>query len=190
MHELRYAPDTSSSGIDPSFLIPGWRLGPIRFEAKPHIYQTNFGDLSDAALKSTDYSRAVCSVEIRRETLAYSLKVLFGVYVAVFIALVALVIHPVELCSRFTLGAGAVFAVIGNYLVVSSNMPESSQLTLIDKMHLLAGIAIGLTIAVSAITFPLHRLGRDRVSIAVDRIALLLIVGAFLIVNVALFVGR
>src|SRR4051812_4893871 len=41
--ELLYIPDTTNSNIEPDVVIPGWTIGKLSFESKPHKYSSNFG---------------------------------------------------------------------------------------------------------------------------------------------------
>jgi hypothetical protein len=91
--------------------------------------------------------------------------------VSIFIALSALWIKPSNLDPRFGLPVGAAFALIASLFVVASNLPEAAQLTIMDKLHIIAGILIVSVIFESVLSLKLDEIGRVRESKWLDRFA-------------------
>ena len=63
-------------------------------------------------------------------------------------------------------------------------LPDSSQLTLIEKLHIVADATILLSLIVSATSLCLHEKGRQRASWILDRYVGILIIGIYVSLNV------
>jgi hypothetical protein len=99
------------------------------------------------------YSAINYPVEIFREHpwLLFS-KLLLGMYVAFFVAFIALFIDIHETHPSFDLPVGGLFAAIANKYIIESILPQSSRFTLVDKLHSITIISILVIIAYSAFT--------------------------------------
>jgi hypothetical protein len=120
--------------------------------------------------------------------MVYSLKVLIGMYVAVCIAFLAFFIKPSNLAPRFGVGTSAIFAAIASQYVMAATLPESGQLTLVEKLHVVAETTILLSLIVSVVSLFLHERGRQQASWRLDKIVGSLIIVAYVALNAWLIV--
>jgi len=139
---LKYISDNKNCGIDRNLSLIGWELDNLFTRVTDYSYNTNYGDLELGEKKASLYSRFICSIELERPSIKFAFKQFYGLYIAALIGLATLFINPKHSSPRFSLSVGAVFTVMGNHFVVASNLPETSQLTLVDKLHIYAGFVI------------------------------------------------
>ena len=86
--------------------------------------------------------------------------------------------------SRFGLGVGALFAVIGNKYIIDSALPESSSFTLVDMLHGLTLFFILATIAANAYSLNLIKKDKAARGYKIDRLASRIVLVAYVILNV------
>ncbi len=168
--KLKYLPDTENCGINPGVQVPGWAVAKTLVSTIPHTYKTNYGDISLPTNSESVYARFIYALDLVRPGLGYFVKSFFTVFMATIIALIALFIKPTDLDPRFGLGAGALFAAVASEVVIASSLPETSILTLVDKLHIIAIFFIFITIAESIISLRLFTTGREEMSRSLDRI--------------------
>src|SRR5262249_13888434 len=116
---------------------------------------TNYGDVDLPTEHESAYSRFQFSLPVKRNGWGYFLKLLFGLYVATIISFIAFLIEPSHFDPRFGLGVGAIFAAVASQYVVSSALPETSTLTLVDTLHILSFIVILISISESTLSLKL-----------------------------------
>jgi hypothetical protein len=172
---LRYVIDDEPSRIDENCQLPGWILEQPRANSVIHTYPTNYGDLDAIRSHECRFSRFVLDVPMRRASGIYFLKVLNGLYISVLIAFLTFFIKPGNLEARFGTGVGAVFAAIASQYVIAAGLPENNQLTLVDKLHVVATTAILLSMVESAASLYLFESDRAQLSRKLDRAALVLL---------------
>jgi hypothetical protein len=108
-------------------------------------------------------------------------------FASVAIALLPLFIKPVHVDPRFGLGAGAVFAAVGNFFVTASLLPRAQQITLADMINVIALITIFLTLVQSAISLYLYdSLGLKKLSRFFDRVFFVVFATGYVGLNIAL----
>lgn len=117
----------------------GWRRPPIEATMEIRLFPR----------APTEYSRFTLPLQFKREGLGYFIKTFFGLFVAASIAFLAFFMKPIDLDPRFGLGVGAIFAAIASEYVIVGALPESSGLSLADKLHVIAFSAILLSIVQS-----------------------------------------
>jgi hypothetical protein len=120
---------------------------------------------------------------INREASGLFWKMFLGMYLAFLIAYVCFFIHADGMESRFGLGVGSLFAVIGNKYIIDSALPESSSFTLVDLLHGITLFFILATIASNA--YCLNLIKKDKVDRAYrfDAIAARVVIVAYLLLN-------
>jgi hypothetical protein len=149
---VAFIPDEAGSRISPSVEVPGWKIGKFSIIAQPQVYDTNYGDTDLPTGASSEYSRAVISLELHRPGMGLFFKLFTGLFVAVGIALVSIAIRPTDLDPRFGLPVGAMFASIASQYVISSVLPDSADFTLADQLHVLAVGVIFLALLESVVS--------------------------------------
>jgi len=131
---LIFKADTVGNHFDPRFTLRGWNIDSISITTGIKKYETAFGDES-AAKPHTEYSNFKVVLTISRDAMGLFWKMFLGMYVAFLIAFMCFFIHSDSIDSRFGLGVGALFAVVGNKYIVDASLPESSTFTLVDMLH-------------------------------------------------------
>jgi len=169
---VEYVPDVDNSGVAPDVQAPGWTIEKSVATVQPHRYATNYGniDLPDGAKGST-YSQYVLTIPLARRGAAYFLKLFFGLFIAVAIALLAFHIKPTDLDPRFGLPVGAIFAAVGSLYVTSQLLPDTNVVTLSDRLHILAFVTILLTLAESTWSLQVWSSGDEARSRRIDRLS-------------------
>ena len=157
---VRYEADEALSSVAPEFTVPGWKAQPLRVRSATHDYRTTFGDPKLARDTLSTYSQVAFEVPVVREGFGMFLKLFTGLLVSVAIAFVAFFVRATEVDPRFGLPVGALFAAIASEYVVTSTLPDSSAVTLADRLHLVSFLAI-LTVVVESAR-ALHLLQSDR----------------------------
>lgn len=180
---LVFLPDTVGEHYDRRFTLRGWLIDSCLISTGTKIYETGFGD-EELAKPRTEYSSFRTRLVIKREATGLFWKMFLGMYIAFLIAYVCFYIHADGMDSRFGLGVGALFAVIGNKYIIDSALPESSSFTLVDLLHGITLFFILATIASNA--YSLNLIKKDRVDKAYrfDTIASRLVIFVYVLLNV------
>jgi hypothetical protein len=62
---------------------------------------------------------------------------------------------------RFGLGVGALFAAVGNKYIVESNVPSTSEVSMLDNLHNLTFVYIFLIIVAAVVSLHLYEKGSE-----------------------------
>jgi hypothetical protein len=95
-------------------------------------------------------------------------RALFG---AVAIAFIVFFIKPHHVDPRFGLPVGGFFAAVTNTVSLSTILPYSDRVTLVDMVNLAGLLTIGLILVQSAISLHVEDSGRERLSLFFDRVS-------------------
>jgi hypothetical protein len=135
--DLVYIADTLNSKIDEQTrIVDGWRVESLRLEVKEHQYSSNFGDPSKK--DGASYNQLIATIIIERVAEGLLMKVLFGLYIAIAIALISFLMKTKSediFSSRISLLVGMIFAIILNKQAAEAAVGESSAATIIGKLH-------------------------------------------------------
>ncbi len=163
--------------------LKGWDIDPDSFKISigTQQYETSFDDTTTG---STVYSAYNVKIGIKREATGLFWKIFLGMYVSFLIALACFFIHTDHIDSRFGLGVGALFAVIGNKYIIESSLPESSSFTLVDTLHGLTLFFILTVIASSG--YVLSLIKKDKIERAnrVDKIIAWVSISIYVVLNI------
>lgn len=181
--DLIFVADTVGQHFDHRFTLRGWSIDSCVISTGTKIYETGFGD-EELAKPRTEYSAFRTRLVIKREASGLFWKMFLGMYIAFLISYVCFYIHADGMDSRFGLGVGSLFAVIGNKYIIDSALPESSSFTLVDLLHGLTLFFILATIAANA--YSLNLIKKDKVAKAYkfDILASRIVLVAYVILNV------
>lgn len=166
---LVYIEDKENSNLPEDLQVPGWQIVDKRAITHTHEYSTNYGNISLETGNKSSYSRFSFQVDLVRPGLGYFFKLFWSLFLATVIALLAMLIDPIDLDPRFGLGVGAIFAAIASAYVISSALPETNQFTLADKMNMLAIGIIFLSILQSVFSLRMWKSGNEAGSKVLDR---------------------
>ena len=156
---LVYRPDSAGSGHGKSLRIVGFDIQPVASAVSDFPYETTFGDPALAPGEASPYSRYTFTIPLHRDSWGLFIKLFSGLFVCAAIAMTSLFVLPTQLDPRFGLAVGALFGIIGSSYLVSSLLPDGSELCYADKLHILALGIVLLVIIESAcsLSLRLHR---------------------------------
>ena len=163
--------------------LKGWDIEPDSFKISigAQQYETAFDDTTNGP---TVYSAYKVKIGIKRNATGLFWKIFLGMYVSFLIALACFFIHTDSIDSRFGLGVGALFAVIGNKYIIESSLPESSTFTLVDMLHGLTLFFI-LTVVVSSVyVLNLIKKGKINQAYKVDKIVAYVSTFIYVVLNI------
>lgn len=170
MREVAYEPDVQGSGISSELRVTGFRTEAPFAEVTPFAYETSFGDPDVDAKDPSRYSRFRFVLPMERESWGLFFKLFTGLFVCAVISMVALFINATQVDPRFGLCVGGLFGIVGSSYLVSSLLPETSELCYADKLHIL-GLAVVLVVIVeSAFSLALHLNHGERGAAAAKRL--------------------
>jgi len=165
--------------------LPGWNILADSLQIKTGIkkYETGFGDETyDVPQSSFAVYRMTITVE--RNSWGLFLKLFLGMYISFVLCAICFFIHPDHMDSRFSLGVGSLFAVIGNKYVIDSSLPESTTFTLVDTLHCVTLLFIMLGVACSVRTLNFFKKSLMVRALQFDKRARIFIIGSYFILNV------
>lgn len=180
---LVFAPDTAGKQFDPRFTLSGWNIDSFKVVIGTKAYETAFGDPS-IDKPHTEYSAYKVRIGIKRDATELFWKMFLGMYVSFLIAYVCFYIHADNIDSRFGLGVGSLFAVIGNKYIIDSSLPESTTFTLVDTLHGLTLFFIFATITCTVYSLQLAKHASIKKANKFDIISGQLLFGIYALLNV------
>lgn len=176
-----YVADSSASGYDATFQVPGWNLESLTATQLVHNYNSDFGDPVAAA---SDYSALKFSLNIERVQNLFWWKLLLPLILVLVTNWLALLLSPKFAEIRTAMPATALLTTV--FLQQSSldAIPQVSSLVLMDFIYVLAYVMIVVTFA--QIVWDNHRTrDHDEAEVAkaqrLDRISIAVQVVAFAI---------
>jgi hypothetical protein len=181
--DLVFALDTAGKHYDPRFTLSGWNIDSLNISSGIKVYETAFGDTT-LSKPHSEYSSFKVKIGIKREALGLFWKIFLGMYVAFLIAFICFFIHSDSIDSRFGLGVGALFAVIGNKYIIDSSLPETTSFTLVDTLHGITLLFIFIVITSSVYALKLIKKDKIKKANRVDRLLALIVFLAYTILNI------
>jgi hypothetical protein len=188
--KLRYMADLQNCNLSPEARVAGWDLSAGDAQVIKHRTNTNFGDISLPSGHASDWSRFVYTVHMTRPGYGFFGKLFTGLFIAVGISTVGLLIPAHELDSRFALSVGAMFAAVASEYVVTGSLPDSNVLTMADKLHIMSFLCIFITLVEATATHKLAATGHEHTAWWVDRVALIVIVGGYIALVIGMVVFK
>lgn len=165
---LVFEVDDQNSNISDSISLAGWKLGKPEISVTNHTYDTNYGDTRMGNNKST-FSSVELNIPLERDGLGYFFKLLGTVFLSAAVAFLCLFIKPNNLDPRFGLAVGGIFAVVASNFVLSSMLPETSQVTMGETLLIMTMGFILLVILESVISLRYFEAGKLELSAKLDR---------------------
>jgi hypothetical protein len=152
--EIRFIPDLKNSKIDPELKLKDWKVNLFKVDGIKRVYATTFG--SPTLDSTSDYPEFRVRIEIERTKSWFTfIKLVIGLVIAFVISSCVFFIRPTNLDPRFGLCVGGLFTAVGNKYITDSIVPVSSEITLLDKMHVLTFVCIFLMVVLSVISLNL-----------------------------------
>lgn len=181
--DMIFVADTVGQHFDHRFTLRGWSIDSCVISTGTKVYETGFGD-EELAKPRTEYSAFRTRLVIKRDASGLFWKMFLGMYIAFLISYVCFYIHADGMDSRFGLGVGSLFAVIGNKYIIDSALPESSSFTLVDLLHGLTLFFILATIAANAYSLNLIKKDKTAKAYKFDILASRIVLVAYVMLNI------
>lgn len=159
-HKVQLIPDGDGT-VAREMMVHGWTPGTLTVEATTDEFSTNFGDPQIPTGNKSVYSCITFQLPLRHDGWPYFFKLMAALFIATLLAMLAFLIRPINVDPRFGLPIGALFAAVANNWVVSAALPDRSGLTLADWLHIVAYVAIFMTILLSIRSLKLFESGDE-----------------------------
>lgn len=160
--KLVFKPDIKDCGIDTSVhkSLSEWSVTNTQYLVTEATYNSDFGDLDRN--NRSGYSRFDIVIDLhRKDSLHILVKLITGILVAFVIACCSFFIRANNIDPRFGLSVGALFAAIGNKYTVESNVPSTSEVSMLDNLHNLTFVYIFLVIVATVLSLYLYEKGSE-----------------------------
>jgi hypothetical protein len=167
--KLIYVPDVQNCGMSTNAEVAGWTLKPGKVSVVTNTDLTNYGDISLPTGHESSWSRFVFSIDVTRPGAGTFVKLFAGLFIATAIAIQALRVPAQHIDARLALSVGAMFAAVASEYLVAATLPESNDVTLADKLHILSFAFIFVTLVESILVHKFATEGRETVAARVDR---------------------
>ena len=191
VYQLRYIADVQNSGVSSRVrLIEGISLSETMGLVKLIPFQTTFGDPSLPADYQPTFSSFLYGVWLTSPGLGYYLKMFLALYISVLISIAVFFIKPIDVDPRFGLGVGALFAAVANTYIISSILPPSGGMVMVDMINGFGISVIFLTVMESIWSLYLFEVKeKEALSKRLDRVSLIIFVIGFVVVNIGITVA-
>lgn len=130
--ELKYVPDLSQSGIDPSITFTGWNIDSWRAEEKDHEYP----------IYNQTYSQYSFNIDLSRILFNSFLKTILPVAFILLVVLFSFVIDPDKVTTRLSMAGSSLVAAVMFHVSIANQNPPVSYLTFADKFLLLTYLVL------------------------------------------------
>jgi hypothetical protein len=182
--DLLYVPDNNDSNISSIAKIPGYQLGRIGVRENPSEFRGKLGDPRLESYSNSTYSQLTASIPIHRPDLGFFFRLFLGMFFAMGVAFIAMLKRPVD-GTRFGLIGSALFAAVGNMIIVSSLVPNTGISTLADMVNALSMVTILLILLESTILFHFYNLkDEEELFIRLDQVSFVIIALSFVVILV------
>lgn len=180
-----YTPDFAQSGYQKSLPIPGWKIENFSIQEQTVEYDTTFGNpgLNDG---TGQYSQLVISLDLERVNLVSFLKLTAGVYAAVALSAMSLLLNQ-DYSDRLGILVGTLFAAVVNLQVADAALGQTDSFTLTDFIHVMAIVYIFAAACISLYSRKLTESGQSQAALHLDRqISLPVFVISFALFNIVI----
>lgn len=187
-YALRYVADAQNSAVGPRVrILEGVRIIQSAALVKLQTYPTGLGDPTLPPGYQPAYSTFIYGVWTSSPGLRFYLKLFLALFVSVLLAISVFFIKPTDVDPRFGLGVGALFASVANAYIISSSLPPSGGVVLVDMVNSLGVATIFLTVVESILSLYLYDI-RDKQALSrrLDRVSAAIFLVAYIALNVAI----
>ncbi|MEG3916863.1 hypothetical protein Q5691_21575 [Microcoleus sp. w1-18aA5] len=175
-----HAPDFAGTGYQKDMDLEDWKIIDFKIAQENFPYRTSFGS-PGIKRELNSRSRLIISITINRESKVSFFKLVMGVYAAVALSIMALLLDE----DIMGILVGNLFAVIVNLQAATSDLGSSNSVTLIDFIHIIAIIYIFITAIVLVYTRFLSEAEQSDWSRYLRRrLAVPILAGSFVVVNI------
>lgn len=168
-HEMVFVADEANGGLSPKVRAPGWEVKKSGGHVVDQTYRTNYGDTSTPTGHESIYSSYLFDIDLERPGYGRFAKVFFALFIATLISWCAFWVRPKDSSPRVSLGVGATFAAAAVTLGINNGLPDTSAITLADKLVMLSFASILSSLVVTLTALALAAQGRDATQRRMDR---------------------
>jgi hypothetical protein len=150
---LKYVADIRGSSMSPDLKVNGWEVTRFTLQAREAAYNTSFGDPTLTTIQQTNYPHLEIVIDIKRTNLWTFWKLAAPVFISSLLILLTFLVHDKDgqhLKARRGFVSASLIAIVINMRGVEGVVGETSGLSLMDSVHILA-----LLLAVLAVAAPL-----------------------------------
>ena len=143
--QLTYVPLKEESGIEPGFLIPGWKLGTPSFSVTDHTYPGN-----------QTYSQLAYNIPITNDALASLIQTIVPPLIFCFIAALSFTVQVTEgplVALRYSLTTSMFITAVMYHFSQFALVPGLGVLKLFDKFMIAVYLFLSVTIIVTTLCY-------------------------------------
>ena len=179
-----YEPDADPIELDREITLPGYKFGQPRIAFGPYTYSSPFGQV-DPGPDARTYTRMLVEMPLSSPAVSGIVKTVLPIFIVLIAAALALVVPASYVDSKLNLCITALLALVAGHWGVSSGLPQTSYLLMIDLLYILAYAATTAMIAVSVIGAWILQTKGDGPAMVMERRALIVIGGLYLVLMAA-----
>lgn len=183
---LRYVADPRNSEVRPN-AIPG-NVDLVDFNVGTEVSGRSSVPLRSEVHDTSKQARShfIFAMLVTPDSFGIYQRLFRALFGAVAISLIVLFIRPQNVDPRFGLPVGGFFAAVTNTVSISSILPYSDRITLVDMVNVAGLFTIFLILVQSAISLRIEESGRERLTRLFDRVSFAIIIVAYVVLNLAL----
>ncbi len=164
-------PDLAGSGMAERFSITGWEYEPhFDPDVAKVAYPSDLGTIENEG-RSTRVDRVHFAVTLRRPTVTIAVKLFLPLALLLLISLIAFFLGPELVDPRVSLGVTVLLACFAFQFTIAGTIPDVAYLTIVDALFILAYALTAIALVCTVVVYWLHRGGRERLAIWLDRLA-------------------
>lgn len=190
--QMQYFLDGTNSSISPTLRFPGWTIVRPRCKAEVtnEIGRSTYGDPTLTEGSKTTRPRFRYEIVAARPGYGLFWKMFTGLFIATLLAFLGFFIRVNDVDPRFGLGIGAMFAAVGSQYITSSLLPDTHEIALADRLHILGFLTIFVTLALSTWSLSVYEAGREDESRRIDRTSFWSLFPIWILLNVLIVIFR
>lgn len=146
-------------GVSKEIEIPQFKLKNVERRVGERRYDTDFGDTEAAA---STYSRLVFTLEYRRDSKPYFLKIIVPIVVILTMAYLVFWLPPKEISTATGLGITALLALIASNVSATQGLPDIGYLVVSDIFFMFTYALLSLTMLQLLVTYHWDNSGNER----------------------------
>jgi hypothetical protein len=147
--ELIFVPFTEESGMEPGFVIPGWKFGTPAFSVSDHVYPGNFS-----------YSQLAYNIPITNDAIASLLQTIVPPLIFCGIAALSFTVQVKEgplIALRYSLTTSMFISAVMYHFSQLALVPGLGVLKLFDKFMISVYLFLAVTIVITTLCYVAER---------------------------------
>jgi hypothetical protein len=179
-----YRPDTDPIALDTEITLPGYQIGTPQIVFGEFTYASSFGEV-DSTRADRTYPRITVNIPLSSPAVSGIVKNILPIAIVLIASGLALVIPVAHVDAKIGLAITALLALVAMHWGISSTLPETGYLLMIDVFYLLAYAAVTAILAVTIGGVFLTRSRGEQAATVMERRMLVILTGAVLVAVIA-----